>query len=170
MRLRAVEIDDIDLIFKWENDENLWYITETQRPFSKEAIRNYVETTQNEDIYSAKQLRLMIEVEKEKGAVGCVDLFDYEPQNRRAGIGIVIDKAYLRKGYGLLSLQMLKNYAFNVLSIHNLYAFVPQNNEASCRLCEKANFNKTAVLQDWIFRNRKYENIIVYQCFDISIR
>ena len=29
--------------------------------------------------------------------MGCVDLYDFDPQHHRAGIGLVIDKAHLKK-------------------------------------------------------------------------
>ncbi|MDR1726157.1 MAG: GNAT family N-acetyltransferase [Bacteroidales bacterium] len=163
MRLRAVEYKDVDLIFKWENDESMWAITETQRPFSHATIKNYVEIAQNEDIYTAKQLRLMIEINENEVAVGCVDLYDFEPQNFKACVGILIDRDFQRKGYAFQALNILRNYAFNVLNIHNLYAFVPQDNIASKRLFEKAGFNHTAVLQNWFFRNNKYKDVNVYQ-------
>ncbi|MDR0789868.1 MAG: GNAT family N-acetyltransferase [Bacteroidales bacterium] len=167
MRLRAIEFNDIDLIFKWENDESMWDVTETQRPFSHQAIKSYVETAQNEDIYTAKQLRLMIESKTEKQTIGCVDLFDFEPQNLRAGVGILIDKAFRNNGYAARAMELLKKYAFDVINIHNLYAFVPQDNEASLRLFEKAGFNKTATLQDWILRQQNYKDVIVYQCLSV---
>jgi diamine N-acetyltransferase len=155
MRLRAIEIDDCNIIFGWENDKDLWNVTETQRPFSYHAIKNYVETAQNEDIYTAKQIRLMIDLENDKEPVGCVDLYDFEPRNSRAGIGILIDKKFKGKGYATQALTMLTQYAFNVLNIHNLYAFVPCDNESSLHLFVKIGFEQTAVLKQWLYRHNR---------------
>lgn len=154
---------DADNIFRWENDQTYWDVSGTQRPFSHFCIEDYVMTSQNEDIYTAKQLRLIIEDGNKDLAVGCVDLYEFEPQNLRAGIGIFIDNEQRKQGYGLKALELLITYASNVLHIHNLYAFVSQDNEASQQLFVKSGFNRTAVLQDWILRGQNFKNIIVYQ-------
>jgi diamine N-acetyltransferase len=163
MKLRAVELGDADLIFRWENDQQNWDVAQVQRPFSFYAIENYVYNAQNEDIYTAKQLRLMIEIDNGKTTVGCVDLYDFEPQNNRAGIGILIDKEFRAKGYAFEALNLLKQYAFSILNIHNIYAFVPCENQGSRRLFAKCDFSQTAVLRHWIFREGKYQDVVVYQ-------
>jgi diamine N-acetyltransferase len=99
IRLRAVEIGDADLIYRWENSYSLWGVSSTRAPFSHYAIEQYVKGTQNEDIYSSKQIRFMIDAldEGEVKTVGCVDLYDLEPQHSRAGVGIFVQEGDYRR-------------------------------------------------------------------------
>ena len=91
LQLRALEPEDIDLLYEWENDSRVWQLSNTQTPFSRFALEQYVLNAGN-DIFTDKQLRLMIDlVEGEnKRCIGCVDLFDFDPAHARAGIGIMI--------------------------------------------------------------------------------
>ena len=58
--LRAPEPSDIDIIFRWENDTTIWHLGNTLAPYSRFAIEQFVLNTDN-DIFAAKQLRLMID-------------------------------------------------------------------------------------------------------------
>ena len=100
IRLRALEPEDLDLFYKWENDSSIWKISQTYKPFSRYLLKRYLENA-HQDIFTVKQLRLMIE--RDGVAIGTIDLFDYEPMHARVGLGIWIvkspieDKVTLRK-------------------------------------------------------------------------
>src|ERR1043166_7160915 len=95
--LRALEPSDIDLLYQWENDTDSWLVSNTTTPFSRFVLEQYIATA-HLDIYTSKQLRLMV-CNPENKAVGCIDLFDFEPLHLRAGIGILIaDVTERRKG------------------------------------------------------------------------
>ena len=87
--LRALEPNDLEFIYAIENDESVWEISHTQTPYSRFLVRQYLENA-NQDIYEAKQLRLAICENADENAVGLIDLFDFDPKNNRAGIGILI--------------------------------------------------------------------------------
>lgn len=166
LRLRAVELSDANLIYEWENTFSLWGVSATRAPFSLYAIENYVQNAQNDDIYSVKQMRLMIDIE-DKGVVrtvGCVDLYDLEPQHLRAGVGIFIaDGLFRRKNIAFNALEWVWNYARNILNLHQLYAYVTEDNMPSCKLFEKAGYKKTATLSNWIKKGDNYYDVFVYQ-------
>ena len=86
IRLRALEPEDIDVLYKWENDTRIWKMSNTVAPFSKYVLRRFVED-QKYDIYETKQLRMIIESRADGRAVGAIDLFEIDPTNRRAGGG-----------------------------------------------------------------------------------
>ena len=166
LRLRAVELSDAERIYEWENTYSLWGVSATRAPFSRFAIESYVQNAQNDDIYSVKQMRLMIdiEVEGEVRTVGCVDLYDLEPQHSRAGVGIFIaDGEFRRKNIAFKALEWVWNYARNILNLHQLYAYVTEDNMPSCKLFEKAGYKKTAVLNDWFKKGNNYNDVFVYQ-------
>ena len=121
--LRALEPDDLNFLYEVENNTGIWEISGTTAPYSKHLLQLYLENA-HKDIYEAKQLRLCICNSSDK-AVGLIDLFDFDPHNHRAGIGIVIlEEKDRNKGLGLEALQLLENYAINGLHIRQLYANV----------------------------------------------
>ena len=106
--LRAAEPADLDVLYRLENDQDLWHLSHTQLPFSKAVLAAYLHSAAV-DIYTAKQYRYIIAQEKEGDVLGCVDLFDFHPMHRRAGVGIVLLDAYRGKGIGKKALALLKN-------------------------------------------------------------
>jgi diamine N-acetyltransferase len=115
--LRAVEPSDLELLYLWENNPLVWHLSNTTAPFSKHILKEYIENAKH-DIYVTKQLRLIINTPK-YGPIGCIDLFDFDPTNQRAGIGILIaDEQHRGKGYASEALEILCNYCFSILHLH----------------------------------------------------
>jgi diamine N-acetyltransferase len=164
IRLRALEPSDIDLLYAWENDEKLWHLSNTITPVSRFALEQYVLSSQN-DIFSAKQLRLMIEKKEsgDTGAIGSIDLFDFDPVNKRAGIGILILKAEQKKGYASEALELLVNYCFRILKLHQVYCNISADNIPSIRLFKKIGFEESGIKKDWLSKNDKWENELFLQ-------
>lgn len=160
--LRAIEPADIDFLFQLENDTSVWEISGTVAPYSKQILELYLENAYK-DIYEAKQLRLCI-CNTEDKVIGLVDLFDFDPKNRRAGLGIIIaDKKNRNNGIGAESLKIVCNYAFSTLNLRQLYANVLEDNEASKHLFKKNGFVPVGVKKDWIFIEGDFKNEILYQ-------
>lgn len=88
IRLRALEPEDLECLYQWENDMDLWEVSDTLTPFSLFTLKKYIETC-HLDIYTTKQLRLMIERVDTNARIGLVDLYDFDPYHQRAGIGII---------------------------------------------------------------------------------
>ncbi len=146
--LRALEPDDVDVLYKWENNRQIWHVSNTQTPFSRYVLEQFL-VNAHEDIYTNKQLRLIIsEVNKEE-AVGAIDLFDFDPYHLRAGVGILIADEYRNKGYAFEALQLLKEYAFSTLLLKQLYCNVTASAEASLQLFEKCGFEKSGTKKLW---------------------
>ena len=165
MKLRAVELSDVDLLYEWENDMELWQVSNTMRPFSRYALEDYVLNSQNQSLYSAKQMRLMIDVEIDNAifTIGCIDVYDYEAKDAKAGIGIFICKNERKKGYAQKAISLLENIMQNTYNIHQLYAFITEDNQKSIKLFEKSGYIFTSSLKDWVLTNSKYKNVNVYQ-------
>lgn len=149
IRLRAIEPSDLELIYQWENDPENWGVSYTYTPFSREVLKNYIEQQASQDIYSSKQLRLMIDNEGE--TIGCIDLFDFEPRHRRAGLGILIgDKKHRQNGYASDALQQCIVYAFSTLNLNQLFCNIAANNEASLKLFANQGFEITGTKKQWL--------------------
>jgi diamine N-acetyltransferase len=162
INLRALEPTDLEFLFQTENDEAFWEVSNTQKPFSKHLLQQYLENAQ-QDIYQAKQLRLMIVENNSNISVGMIDLFEFEPKHRRAGIGILISPEFERKGYASEALELLINYTFTHLDLHQVYANITDDNLKSISLFEKHGFEKIGVKKDWIYSNGIFKNELLYQ-------
>jgi diamine N-acetyltransferase len=161
--LRALEPEDLDFVHSIENDENIWNYSNTQTPYSRFLIHQYLENS-HQDIYEAKQLRLAICKNNSEQAIGLIDLFDFDPRNNRAGIGIVIQKTEERnQGFGAESLELLINYSFKQLNLHQLYANIGVQNEASIRLFTTFGFQKCGVKKDWNLIEGSYQDEALFQ-------
>lgn len=145
--LRALEQEDVAPILAWENDPENWRVSGTKVPFSKQAIVAYIAASQ--DIFTVRQVRLMICRLEDNKAIGTVDLFNYDPVHQHAGVGILIDKAFRKKGYGLETLQLTADYALNGIGIRNLECTILSNNENSKRLFEAAGYEKVGCKKKW---------------------
>jgi diamine N-acetyltransferase len=164
--LRAMELSDVDLLYRWENDKSIWQVSNTLVPFSRYILKKYVENSYK-DIYEMKQLRLMIDVKTspdEFRSVGSIDLFDFDPYHLRAGVGILIAaEKERRKGYATSALEELITYAFSTLQLNQLYCNISVNNKASMSLFQKVGFILVGIKKKWIKTISGYEDEALLQ-------
>ena len=103
--LRAIEPEDLDLLYRIENDARLWNVGTSNVPYSRYVLHDYVAHVTN-DIYTDRQVRMMID-NAEGQTVGIVDLVNFDPANRRAELGLVILNDCRRRGYATATLLQL---------------------------------------------------------------
>jgi diamine N-acetyltransferase len=162
--LRPLETDDIELLYQWENNMEIWNVSNTKTPYSKYILAEYLKESAK-DIYETKQLRLIIQNE-ESVPVGAVDLFDFEPYHMRAGIGILIHSAENRNhGYGSDALNAIFDYTVEALGLKQLYANISIKNEVSIHLFEKAGFIQTGIKKNWLKTATGWEDEVLLQKF-----
>ncbi len=167
--LRALEPEDLEFVFTIENNETVWEVSNTQTPYSRFLIMQYLENA-DQDIYQAKQLRLAICKNDTFDAIGLIDLFDFDPKNHKAGIGIVIENQENRgQGIGKEALSLVVKYAFTHLNLHQLYANIGTNNEASLKLFTTFGFQKIGTKKDWNFHQGKYFDEELFQLINTNI-
>ncbi len=160
--LRALEPEDLSFLFSIENNEAFWEISHTQAPFSKYLLKQYLENA-HLDIYEAKQLRLVIQLNNTNQSIGTIDIFDFNPQHKRAGIGILIDPLFQKNGHASEALDLLIKYCFSRLQLHQLYANITADNINSLTLFQKKHFSKIGLKKDWIFSQGKFKDEILFQ-------
>lgn len=160
-RLRAMEREDIDHIYLWENDPEIWRVGATTEPISRNRIEEWIRH-QSYDIYATRQRRLIIEAEGK--VVGSVDIFEFDPQHLRFGIGILIyDKTNRRNGYAREVIEAIKEYGLNTLNVKQIWAEVDDFNEASIALFEGCGFKRCGVLKDWCCIGGEFHDVYIYQ-------
>ena len=162
--LRAPELSDVDLLYEWENDESIWLLSNTLTPFSRFALEQYIMNA-SLDIYSAKQLRLMIDLLSGEHIVtiGTIDLFDFSPLHRRAGVGILIDSTYRSQGYASEAMELMIEYAFSTLQLHQLYCNISSENQASLKLFKKFGFEVVGIKKDWLSIDNRWTDEYLLQ-------
>lgn len=160
--LRALEPDDVELLYKWENSAEVWKVSNTRTPLSKFALAAYIKSA-DKDIWETRELRVVIELNSGK-AIGTLELFDFDPYHGRAGVGVMIYEASeRRKGVATEALQILIDYACNELGIVQLYANVSESNTASLSLFKKLGFETCGVKKKWLRTPTGWENEILLQ-------
>ncbi len=160
--LRSLEPEDLEFLYAVENDSAFWEVSSTQAPYSKHVLRLYLENA-HLDIYEAKQLRLVIAKNKNEKPIGLIDLFDFNPQHKRAGVGILVLEDEQQKGYASEALQLLINYSFKNLNLNQLFANITTDNKKSIQLFTKHNFSEVGVKKEWIFIEGKFKDEGLFQ-------
>jgi diamine N-acetyltransferase len=163
IKLRALEPRDLDFVFEVENNTEIWNISNTQTPYSKFLIKQYLKNS-HQDIYTAKQLRLLIEVKSTEKSVGLIDLFEFDPKNKRVGLGILILNSEDRnQRIGSQAVGLLIDYVFEFLDVHQIFVNIDVNNIASMKLFNNFGFELIGVKKDWNFQNKSYHDEAIYQ-------
>lgn len=157
--LRALEPEDIDLLYECENDRESWHLSNTLTPFSRFALEQYIMAA-DQDIFTMKQLRLMIDKTgtTKKESIGAIDLFDFDPINKRAGIGILIIKNERNKGFASEALKLLIRYCFTTLELHQLFCNIETTNTASLKLFQNQGFEISGNKKDWVRKNNQWND------------
>lgn len=158
--LRALEPEDINILYQWENNTEIWEMSNTLVPISKYVLQKYLKNS-HLDIYETQQLRLVIQLDLkgEITPIGAIDIFDFDPIHKKAGIGILInDKENRNKGYAGKALDIVIEYAFHYLKLHHVYCNITIDNEVSIKLFQSRGFEIRGEKKDWLIVNGKWTN------------
>ena len=159
--LRRPKLLDLDQLLLWENNlENSLY-SDNPIFYTIEQIEEFL--TSDQDIFLDRKIRFMID--SSGSSVGCVDLFEYDMVNSRAGVGIFIDEKFRNMGIGTKALSLLKSICFKDYFISNLHSNILYNNKASIKLFERAGFTKNGIKENWIRTENSMLDVWFFQCF-----
>ena len=163
VRLRAMEPEDLDALYRIENDRDVWDVGENNVPYSRYILHDYIANA-SADIYVDKQVRMVVENEKGQ-LVGVADVVNFCPSHARAEVSIVICREHRKKGYARAAIRQIMEYALRTLHLHQLYAVVREDNMPSLNLFSSLGFKSRMVLEDWLFDGKDYHNAVVMQFF-----
>ncbi len=162
LSLRPLEPTDLDTLYRWENDTSLWMVSDTVAPYSREALWSYLQAY-TADIYSQRQLRLMITLNQDGTAVGTIDFINFDPLNNRAELGLFISREMRGKGLGRQALDLLTTYARDHIGMRQLYVFIALDNEVCLKLFEDYGYSRAGILQSWVKRGNRYRDVAILQ-------
>lgn len=165
IRLRAVELEDVELLYQWENDQTLFQFGNPATPYSRYQLKKFIETSTG-DLYTDLQMRLIIEgtVNNQFIPVGLIDAFEFDPFHQRAGLGIMVHSNYRKKGFAKQAISVFTNYLFTQWHLHQVTVSIAANNEPCIKLFENSNFLKTGTKKDWLKSLNGYTDIVEFQC------
>lgn len=163
IQLRAMEPEDLELLYEIENDRSLWHVGVSNVPYSRYVLRDYIAKSVG-DIYTDCQVRLIME-DKHRQTVGIIDIVNFDTAHRRAEVGIIVRQEYRQKGYASAALQEAFDYSKRILHLHQLYAIVATDNKPGLKLFQKMGFQHTSDLKEWLFDGEKYHDVTVLQLF-----
>lgn len=149
IKLRAPEPQDLDTLYMIENDVSQWSDGITFAPVSRKQLWDYIHTYDG-NIYSAGQLRLVVELNEENKIAGVVDLYDYDRVNLRAYVGISVVPECRNHGLGTMILSLVKDYCATQLGMFMLACIVRADNQPSINIFQKNGFEVTGHFPQWI--------------------
>jgi len=159
--LRRPNLLDLDQLLLWENNLENSLFSDNPIFYTKDQIEEFLNSDQ--DIFLDRQIRFMID--SSGSTVGCVDLFEYDMVNSRAGVGIFIDEKFRNMGIATKALSLLKSICLKDYFISNLHANILYTNKASIKLFERAGFTKNGVKENWIRTENSMLDVWFFQCF-----
>lgn len=167
IRLRAVEPSDVDLLYEWENNQELFQFGSPNAPYSRHQLIRFVETSTG-DLYTDLQIRLIVEqqIDGSYHSVGLVDAFEFDPYHLRSGIGIMVHQKYQGKGIAREAIALFVNYLFSQWGLHQVTVDVAVTNDASMALFRESNFEPIGVKKDWLKTRSGFTDVLEYQCIN----
>ena len=162
--LRGIGVDDLSFLKTIENDPENWKVSGTLIPFSDSSLKDYILSAR--DLPSDKQVRYIICNNEDNNPIGVVDLFDYDPVHRRAGVGILILADDRKKGFASEALNIIIDYGFNFLNLHLIWANIHQHNIKSIKLFKNNGFELSGVKKDWNIFDGEWQDEGFYQLFN----
>jgi len=167
VKLRELCRKDVKRIPKLLTQEVSYYLKQTiPNPYKiEDAIRFIAES--HRSFKSRKGFIFGIDFretgdEFSSSLVGIISVDNINKINRNAEVGYWIGKEYWDRGIVTESLELVIDYAFHILDLHKLYAFVFAQNIASIHVLEKCSFRKEGQQCEQRYKHGKFHNILLY--------
>lgn len=155
--LRPPEPADVDSLYLWENDRPEAESAPVSRLNLWEYVNNY-----DGDLYTARQTRFIIVDRSDGAAVGNIDIYDFDPANRRGAVAVYVIPGRRRRGTATAALTLLCDYAA-ANGLHQLWVHIAADNKPSLSLFTSAGFKPSGRLRSWLRQKNGFCDVIVMQ-------
>lgn len=165
--LRPIGQEDAEFYFHKLFDPELRRLTGTQKHFTLEGTRRYIESVSTD----SSAILLLIALSDGDEVIGDIALQDIDSINRNASLRIAIDSdQHMGKGYGPEALRLLLEYAFGILNLHRIELQVFAYNERAIKAYEKVGFIREGVQRDALYYNHEYHDSIMMSILEHEYR
>jgi RimJ/RimL family protein N-acetyltransferase len=152
--LRPVEEADYPVIQRWQNDPDVSWRMDYERPFSLE------------DVADAERRALEqghpFVVEAEGRPIGRVELSGFRRRDRMCSLSMFIgDTAARGKGYGPEAAATLAGYGFDRMDLVRIELRTLAVNDAAIRAYESCGFVRDAVLPERSFKDGRFVDHVI---------
>jgi len=116
--------------------------------------------------YTAGEYQFAVETKEGNQFIGKCGFTKINWKNRVGELAILIGEPdYRGKGYGTDAIQTLCTFGFMELNLHKIKALVFDFNEAALRCYEKCGFKREGVLEQEIYREGAYHDVVCMALF-----
>lgn len=163
--LRALERDDLKLIHKWQNDEEIMRLSRSQpdHAISMEALTSEFEKNLKGEDTDTR--RLGIEEKSSGNLIGwcSISLNRWARRYTTADVGLCIgEKDRWRKGYGTDVVSLILKEAFEQLDLHRVGWWTYAENKGSIALALKMGFKEEGRLRQNVFFDNEFHDSLVF--------
>ena len=152
--LRPVEDDDVGIVHRWQNDPDVWWSMDYERPFSTDDIRADIERSRLEGH------PFVIEVDGRP--VGKIGLNRFRTRDRICSLYLFVGKAEDRgEGYALDAVSTLLVHAFERFDLARVELWTLATNERATDLYEACGFRREAVLPERSWKDGAWVDHVV---------
>jgi len=163
VRLRSVELSDLDEILKhWNNMELRNFVgASSLGPASRNDEEEWIKNTWKER-REKRTYTFAIEKTSETRLIGTVSLLNCDWVNRCASLGIAIYKQEDRgKGYGHDAINLLLDFAFNTLNLNRVELETLDFNQRAQRCFKKVGFKEVGRKRKAHLVDGEYHNLLI---------
>lgn len=128
------------------------------KPQTIEQTRAYLNGLLNGDVGG---VNLVIAERETLNYLGQINFLSIDQTARRAELAIVMMAEHANKGYGQEAIRLMLDYGFSQLNLHRVFLKVYAENKRAIHVYEKLGFTIEGTLRDELFRNGKYEDVVV---------
>jgi RimJ/RimL family protein N-acetyltransferase len=159
VKLRARELEDEPLLYKWFNDPEVTEFLTVRYPLSHKTEREFLEGAGHIDYSNAS---FAVETLVEGRLIGGVSLQDARPEYRAATLGIALgDKTFWDGGYGTDAMRTVCRFGFEMMNLHRIELDVYADNARAQHVYEKVGFRLEGRRRDATFKYGRYQDVLV---------
>lgn len=163
VKLRALEMDDLDDIMKHWNNLEMRQFLASQVPMSRMTEQKWLERATTAMPWRDGNLYLAIEDKKTGEFLGTAGLHDISKQRSSAEFGIAIhNPENFEKGYGTDATRVVLWAAFHVLGLNSVRLITMEENKRAQRAYEKVGFKKAGLYRQTFFVQGKFKDFLIY--------
>jgi RimJ/RimL family protein N-acetyltransferase len=161
--LRPVEDRDVPLVHRWQNDPEVWWSMDYERPVSTEDARDDVERSR------AEGHPFVITVGGRP--VGRIGLNGFRPRDRICSLYLYVGEPEFRgRGYALDAVATLVGHAFDRMDLARIELWTLAANDRAIDVYEACGFRREAVLPERSFKDGGWVDHVVMSATPASYR